>query len=714
VFEFLKHITPKTKILSLSLFLILLPGAVISYLSLSSIGEKAEDQRVKYLGTAALVRDKLENELNQLCYDLRNNVLDSLALAASERDVQRLLGHLEKSYPAFTGLFVVKPGGGLINGVFTLGCGGQETNGCVSALESDQGFRNAERAEFIEKDIRKAIRAYARLYEQSASDCEKVTLLHRMGRNHYKGADYLAGIKSYREILQYDGEKAFIGRVPASAVALSQIALGHKRLGDDSARRNALIDLYAYLLHRPWDLEGWDYTHYLRNTGQDLRQSTHEVDNYTGDTTGLHRLQAREDEYLELSDYMALIHRYFTHDQLPGSTNPGSADIQTIHLQAGTGSSLELAYFRLPPEILDPELVCLGFELDQAHILSEYFPGILSTVTLGRENSLGILNDRDGVIWYGDRATPGSYLVAENFTSFFPAWKVGLFDKSGKTVEQLAGREKRLYFFLFAGILAVMAFGIIILARAVLHETEASRLKSEFVSNVTHELKTPLALIRMFGETLDSGMVTDEHKRKEFYSIIRKESERLSHLIENVLDFSRMDAGNKEYSFGETDLVQLIRHSLEAYRYHIRDRGFTVEHSFPEYPVMLSLDEDAISQAFLNILSNAVRYSDARKYIRVEILTEGSSILLKVVDHGIGINRNEQGRIFDKFYRVSDHSEGFSAKRGSGLGLTLSKHIIEAHGGNIRVESEPGQGSSFTIVLPISEEQASKTTRHEK
>jgi tetratricopeptide (TPR) repeat protein len=551
VFESLKHITPKTKILSLSIVLILLPGAVISYLSLSSIGEKAEDQRINYLGTVSLVRDKLESELNQLCYDFRNRVLDSLPLTESVQDVQRLLANLEARHPEFRRIFVVKPNGNLINGIFTLGLTAQNSESCSSRLISDTYFKMAERAEFIKKDYRKAIREYNRVFERAGTSCEKVTVLHRIGRNYYKAADYRSGIECYREILQYESEKVCIGRVPASAVALSQIALGQEHLGADSTSDKTLIELYSFLLEHPWDLIGGDYTHYLRTAGQELRNRSHAGKNGVRDTVGLNALRAREAGYMGLSDYLMLIQKSFVNDLLLEPAYLSSTDIQTSRLHAGPDSILELAYFRLPAELQEAGFICLGFELDKPYILSGFFPGILSSVTVSRENSLGILNNHDSLIYYGDRVTPDSYLVTENFTSFVPSWKVGLFDKSGKTVEQLAGREKRIYLFLFAGILAVMTFGIVIIARAVLYETEASRLKSEFVSNVTHELKTPLSLIRMFGETLDSGIVSDESKRREFYSIIRKESERLSHLIENVLDFSRMDAGNKDYNFEE-------------------------------------------------------------------------------------------------------------------------------------------------------------------
>jgi signal transduction histidine kinase len=203
----------------------------------------------------------------------------------------------------------------------------------------------------------------------------------------------------------------------------------------------------------------------------------------------------------------------------------------------------------------------------------------------------------------------------------------------------------------------------------------------------------------MFGETLESGIVTEEGKRKEFYGIIREESERLTHLINNVLDFSKMENDRKEYDFQETDLVLLIRHSLEAYKFHIRDKGFEIESNLPEKPVMVKIDKDAISQAFLNLLSNSVKFSEEKRHIRIDVGKSSGSAVIAVTDQGIGMPREELKKIFDKFYRIPNSSN--RQTRGSGLGLTLSRSIVEAHDGAITVLSEPGKGSTFSISIPL-------------
>ena len=375
------------------------------------------------------------------------------------------------------------------------------------------------------------------------------------------------------------------------------------------------------------------------------------------------------------------------------------SETRTKLFPAGPGPPERINYFRVPHSFLGGRFKALVFQFDEDHLLTELFPEVLATVELGKELSVGIFDEKDSLLFVQNHLPPSKYLVSGNFTRFFLNWKVVLFDNEGKSLEQLSGRERQLYLAIFVAIIAVMFTGTLFLVRTVAHETEISRMKSEFVSNVTHELKTPLSLIRMFGETLESGIVKDEDKRQEFYSIITKESERLTHLINNVLDFSRLDSGRKEYDFEESDLVALIRHSLEAYKFHIRDRGFKIESKMPAEPVMVPVDKDAISQAFLNLLSNAVKYAEERKYIGVEISRDMHSVRISVSDHGIGISKGELKKIFDKFYRVPRPQVEHT--RGSCLGLPLTQHIIEAHGGSIEVESEPGKGSRFTLRLPV-------------
>ena len=271
----------------------------------------------------------------------------------------------------------------------------------------------------------------------------------------------------------------------------------------------------------------------------------------------------------------------------------------------------------------------------------------------------------------------------------------------GTTAQAISNRWV-LQSFLILGVLSVLMIGGLVLTyRSVNKQVALARLKSDFVSNVSHELRTPLALIRLYAETLELGRITTEGKKNEYYSIIRKESERLTALINNILDFSRIEAGRKEYDFRETDIAELVHNTLDSYRFQIEQQGFALEEHIDQGIPKVKVDREAIARALVNLVNNALKYSANEKVLGVRLYRDNAMLKLEVSDRGIGIERHEQARIFEKFYRTCDplvHNT-----KGSGLGLSLVRHITRAHGGEVEVESTPGRGSKFTLLLPLAE-----------
>ena len=225
-------------------------------------------------------------------------------------------------------------------------------------------------------------------------------------------------------------------------------------------------------------------------------------------------------------------------------------------------------------------------------------------------------------------------------------------------------------------------------------------MKADFVSNFSHELRTPLASIRVFGEFLKLGRVRDTEKIHEYGEYIETESRRLTQLINNILDFSKIESGLKTYRFEEADLKCLIEETLKLFEVRLEQSGFHIAFEAPAEPLPPAmLDRDAISQAFINLLDNAVKYSGGSKEITVRIGRTEDRLTISVIDRGVGIERDEWDKIFEKFYRVSTGL--VHDVKGSGLGLSIVRHVIEAHQGNVTVESTPGRGSNFTLHLPI-------------
>jgi signal transduction histidine kinase len=288
--------------------------------------------------------------------------------------------------------------------------------------------------------------------------------------------------------------------------------------------------------------------------------------------------------------------------------------------------------------------------------------------------------------------------VSYNLDDPFRGLSLGI--KFQGTTAGAIGRRFVFQSFLILGVLSVLMIGGLVLTyRSVNKQVALARLKSDFVSNVSHELRTPLALIRLYAETLELGRITTNEKKHEYYSIIRKESERLTALINNILDFSRIEAGRKEYDFRETDIAELVRNTLDSYRFQIEQQGFALEEQIESGIPRVRVDREAIARALVNLVNNALKYSDNEKFLGVKLYREQSVLKLEVSDRGIGIERHEQARIFEKFYRTCDplvHNT-----KGSGLGLSLVRHITHAHGGEVEVESTPGRGSKFTLSLPL-------------
>ena len=244
-----------------------------------------------------------------------------------------------------------------------------------------------------------------------------------------------------------------------------------------------------------------------------------------------------------------------------------------------------------------------------------------------------------------------------------------------------------------------MVLGFVFTIYTLNGELRLNKLKSEFISNVSHELKSPLTSIRMMTEMLHHKRVPTAERKSEYYSAMLEDCEHLSHLIDNILDFSRIDEDRKKYSFIDLDLDKLILKFLESFRKRLLESGFDIRYSCPETVPVIQADKDAIIQVFYNLIDNAIKFSGKSKRINIKLFTKNDELLLCIKDYGIGISAKDQEKIFDRFYRCNDPQQ--MGIKGSGIGLTIVKKIIETHKGYLTLESIPGRGSTFCIHLPI-------------
>ena len=310
------------------------------------------------------------------------------------------------------------------------------------------------------------------------------------------------------------------------------------------------------------------------------------------------------------------------------------------------------------------------------------------------------VSDEDGHLVYGHPLRgPSEFVVSRTFPTTFYKWRLSMAAPFAPERARLERRRRRLDASVFGLSLAVLVAGLIFLTYAARNAQRLNELKSDFIATVSHELKTPLSLIRMFGEMLATGRVANDAKRKQYLEIIVRESERLTGLIDNVLDFAKLERGKAAYEFHRGNLGDVVARGVEMFRYRIdREKPRLLSDIATDVPDS-DLDERAIQLLLFNLLDNALKYAGASDEIVVRVRGNARSMSLAVEDRGPGIETNDRRRIFERFYRGK--SAGSRGARGSGIGLALVKHIADAHGGEVSVSDAVPHGSVFTVTMPV-------------
>ena len=279
----------------------------------------------------------------------------------------------------------------------------------------------------------------------------------------------------------------------------------------------------------------------------------------------------------------------------------------------------------------------------------------------------------------------------------FPEYKISI-QLKGETISILAKNRLFNSIFILIVLTLVLIAGLFFVFRIIKKEVKLAQIKSDFVSNVSHELRTPLALISMYSETLEMGRINSDEKRNEYYKIISNETNRLSRIVNSILNFSKIEAGKRKYSFEKSDLNDIVTEALSSYEHQLKNEGFICRLNVDKELPLISADKEALSEAIINLIDNSIKYSTDKKQIDIITGIDKKYIFVEVIDYGVGISNEDQEKIFDKFFRVT--SGQVHNTKGTGLGLSLVKHIVEAHDGNIVLKSKIGSGSSFRLNFP--------------
>src|SRR5690606_36503457 len=331
---------------------------------------------------------------------------------------------------------------------------------------------------------------------------------------------------------------------------------------------------------------------------------------------------------------------------------------------------------------------------DVPRIVHELFPRLYEAGT-SPANRVNVV-DAEGRIIFGPPLSRGALTLGKQFATTLYKWRVNVSIAAAEELAKEVERRRLVEMGLVGLSSLVVIGGLIVIMVAAARERRLAMLKSEFVANVSHELKTPLALVRMFSEMLLSGRAPAA-KQQQYLEIIVKESERLTALIDNVLDFARMERRREAYEFSEADIREPVTRAVDVCRPRAERQAIPLELNLSLVnDGRARLDERAMEIALINLIDNALKYAPESKRILIAVKSEGDKLVISVTDGGVGIPKDQRKKIFDRFVRGKGTAAG---TRGSGIGLSLVAQIADAHGGRAWVEDSPSGGAQFFMSI---------------
>jgi len=561
-------------------------------------------------------------------------------------------------------------------------------------------LEKVERAEFRRRNFFEAVTLYNQILNRAEDNQVKAWILSRVGRCEVKHKKFKQALIIYRSIIADFPDLLTESGRPlnfVSSLEMLDVLRLDKNYGDFFRES---LKTYNQLVDNVWSLDGDQiklYTTMLKNMIDEVvaENSSNDIPDEYG--AAVDDIQDLIDKKLDIWHLAEVVR----HNILPGTRE------KLENLSSDSPQVQKNAF-----EFEDNDILVLLIPLYR-EVSGHYgeFLGSLLRIdnlteaidTIVKENCpIGVFillrsTLSDNIIFGDADAAKGRPVITDFFPENFPPWRLELYQVGGG--ESGFFLYKNIFFWTILVLLFILLFGSGLIIRTIIHEVNLLNLKSEFIASVSHEFKTPLTSMGGIIERLLDEEVKDPNKAQEYYRILSHDSEKLKRLVKNVLDFTKIEEGKREYKMASVDIVELVRREVESFEKENKSDGFKVGIEVGSDIPTVFADEEAMSQALHNILDNAAKFSGQEKKINVQIVRKENSVEIAVRDKGIGIQDNEQKRIFERFYRGKQASS--VSPTGTGLGLTLVKHIMDAHGGDVVVRSQPGEGSCMSLILPI-------------
>lgn len=555
-------------------------------------------------------------------------------------------------------------------------------------------LKRAEEYEFVQKEYQSAISLYNELFSLSKDRNHQAQMLNNIARCHTKLKSYDAAIKNYLKIVNDYPESLISSRLPLSLIAGLGILNCYKNSGDFNNYLQSSLNLYRDILQNPWNLNENQFKTYSSMIEEDVNNV---LSKNTAELTSAD--YKKEFEYLK-SLQREKIKKWQVINDIENDIIPELRIklIQPELLPCGYSKTINNRDFLILAVMIPDETGILGIKIRDEYLENETLNEIIEDIRFSANTNITI-STLSGRTLFGKK-NPSVELttITEFFEDNFPPWRIEFYRSDTESL-QLLEISKNFYFWTILTLIIILTFGAVLIVRTIGHEMEVIKIKSDFVSSVSHEFKTPLTSIRALIERLQGGKVKDPSKMEQYFSIISQDADKLTRLVKNLLDFSKIEEGKKEYDFKETDIDQWMVQQIENFKKDEAQKEIKIRTQIPENLPRLSIDRDALSQALNNILDNAVKFLTDKKEIDINMRSGEENVIIEVKDKGIGISHDELDKIFDKFYQGKNTH--MQSVKGTGLGLTIVKHIIEAHGGKVSVESKINQGSTFSLIFPV-------------
>jgi len=550
---------------------------------------------------------------------------------------------------------------------------------------------NGWQYEFMEKDYARAFRFYNALLKNTNDKKFRGELLNAMARVQKKRGDIPSALSIYDSIQNNYSQIYLQINIPLGIVSFIEKTGCYLQVNDTVSALENTVKFLEMLAGRHWELEQSYYNDYLEKAYETIincKNSRNRILN-----SSLDKAESIKERILAEQPTTEYLLTFLNgRESIVKSVYSAKNTANHRYKQALNGR--QYFYTVFPGE----ENTDWGILFSTNKILEKLIVPALNEYASSVRFYWMIATNEGEFLAGSDKIPEGLFSVTSDFPPGQPPWTLTLYPEEKGLFNTFFRSGGGFFFYIFIAVLVILGFGLIFTLQTVNNKIELSKMKSSFVSTVSHELKSPLTSIRQIAEILAFKKVSAERKEK-YFTMILQQSERLSHLIENILDFSKIEAGQKQFHFEETDLAALTGNVIQTFRDRLTSADFHIHFTSPKAVNKIQGDREALEQVLYNLIDNAVKYSGNSKKIEISVESDYEWVELCVRDYGIGISKKEHEKIFQQFYRVEQELTG--TVKGTGIGLTIVKQIMDVHKGKIKVESTPGEGSSFCIKFPV-------------